>query len=156
MKFSVLSVNSVDLLWRTNQQNKRKFVDFGSFSFFFLETLSILLKNVKQRILNVWEAILFWGGIANLSQFLLCIEFFIEFRIEFFIFRQDGVKVVVFLIGKTAFPKKIYKADNQNKSARSFTSYVSYSQINALISKVRGHTLWLGYKVSQYSFNLYS
>ena len=152
MKFCLLSVNSVDLLWKTNPQNKRKFIDLGTFSFFFFETLKILLKSVKQRILNVWEAMPFWRGIANLSQFLRCIEFS---KLCFF-FRQDWVKVVVYLTGKTAFPKKIYKADNQNKSARSFTSYISYNQINALISKVWGHTLWLSYKVSQYNFNLYS
>ena len=66
-----------------------------------------------------------------------------------------GSKKLHFKIGETNFRNKNYMADNQNKSAQSFTSYVSYSprQLNALI-KYERHTLMLGYKFQQYSLNL--
>ena len=59
---------------RTNPQNRRKLLGFGSFSFFLFETLKILLKYVKQRIMNVWEAMFFWGALVNLSQNLCFIS----------------------------------------------------------------------------------
>ena len=60
---------------RTNPQNRRKLLDFGNFSFFVIETLKILLKYVKQRILNFWEAMFFCGALVSLFQYLWFIFF---------------------------------------------------------------------------------